>query len=500
MAEGLDNAGTAEKAQQQQEQPQENDGEQQPQENAGEGQEQNQENAGGEQGDSNPAKEAMKKAAEKVKEMAKKVAKKAVKAIGHFAKVLMSNPYFWIISAIVLALIVTVTMGIAFVTYLAEKLTNPFGSDGTTSSIAGIDNKDFYGARVMYYDGTSASKEMADVYIDFTVKILKETKDSIPSGEETAKIELVFGLNSDEQIVVKETESQAQFTLPQESPSILSIAIDVASLMVTSPVQSGLPDTYQTLLAYTNASTYMGVYSDFKDDIADKMLQSSKITDNDDNLIKNKIVALLTDEMNNPSDYAYMFNVTEKAYVKDYILSEKETTVSGVPKKNYISYIYMPKTKVVYSTLSFNVIIEDESIVDVAIKRKSGESISNVTQTEQADKTWYVNNVIEKYVDTKAPFQLVESDGFTAIDETDPEYLTEEKSLFTLIRTGKISAFFITTDLDYAKVSTDETDTVSTAYDYLNNTNSDNYVYVEFDSNTETDFAICEQYTNAAKQ
>lgn len=357
-----------------------------------------------------------------------KALKVAFKYIAKFIKwiftIITSNVYVLIAVIAIILIMAAIIVAVALIEnagYDKDK--------GTMTSIGGVTGTYFYGERFLYYDDVHCSEDLADKYLEFTYNILNEVNNA--------------------------TTISIDFTAPyQTSSQINAITISFASALSGEGVT--------TLLEHTSIIDHYG-FTEEERGIVLENIATYLLTNGYSSATKELLLSQLRTSYDN--SFAYMKNVCKKIMIKDYIL-EPEKTAENIEKKNYFGFIYMPKQMVALEEASFVFAVDEEETVDFKMGYTNGVD-DVLLEEETADSTWFnEDGLMEKALNTtKTKDYLLNQ--FTAIDESDIDYLSEGKTLFDILKDDKFLIYFKDTAGDYSEET------------LLKNINTGNYLYMQ---------------------
>lgn len=384
----------------------------------------------------NKAKNAIKKARDRKKKADK--AKAAGKAAGKTGKSLSAAlkaiapaiPYILIGIAIIIAAVLIAFGLVALINYI-YKLVGGTYENGEFSTHFGVKGDSFYGERFLYYDTSFSAKEIADNYKEMTYEVLMDLQNA-------NKINANLSLGDDY----------------KTDTATISIATNLAK-EVSSFSEDGQNITY-----YTMQIDHYGLNADERGKFIDVL--NNYLEGKGYNSATNKEIADAVEDMFD-AELSYMKNVCSKVIVKDYLYESKDDGLSGVRSKNYIGMVFMPREDITIKDTSIAFVVGQNVTVDASVNYVESGEVTNIASA-QVDDTWFQfqDNLCEKFLDAELKQYPVKE--FTAFDDN-KNYLSEEKSIFTLLKKDIFNKYFNATT-DYS------------AENLIKSIKADNYIYV----------------------
>ncbi len=340
-----------------------------------------------------------------------KIIKMALKVVAKFLR--------WIFSFIAanFAIVVPILLVIIVVAVIVYGLFNMFsgGYDNgskTLSPISGIKGNAFYGQRYLYYDETYTTNDLANVYLNFTYDILKE-------------------LNNYEGVQVKLDFTKAH-NLLENRDKVNNITLSYAIALANKEAGA-------TLLECTKDIQKYGFESAQKDvvltTIGEYVFDNELVVGLAEDVIIQKLNEIY-DKAN--SSFAYMKNVCKKILIKDY-LCDGENGITNIQQKKYFGVVYMPKQDVTIKSTNIAIKVDEGATVDITMKNINEGSINEINSAV-ADSSWFNGGVFGNAFTCELKDYPISK--FTAIDEENFSYLNQEKTLFQILKDGKLSVYF----------------------------------------------------------
>ncbi len=332
----------------------------------------------------------------KAKETAKK-AKKTTMAISSGSTVA------------IVALILVAAIAVAMILFRMKE---------ATEAISGINGKDFYGARMVYKDDDLAAQSIVEDYVQIVEKGVDEAKALSISGV-TLEINITLPTEEFDYSTFDETEFQVSY------PVLYSMVFDIAK--VVYKIDNSADFAGSTLIECVSGIAYFGFDQTFMPDIskvvADAISSNTTTSDGSDVSVE------ITSSLNTLYSQAEYNIRTEKVFIKDYILFGEEDTIKNVATENYVSFIFMPRKNVTFTSLSFtagNVNINEFSIslsnngTNVPIKKDDVDLSDDEEETKQSYT--FITDKIN-----------ISATAFTDIDSANISALREGLSLFDIV-------------------------------------------------------------------
>lgn len=372
-----------------------------------------------------------------------RILKVAIKLVGKFIKWLVTfiASNFWIFLIVAVIVIIAVVV-VAIVSYFSS---GGYDKDkGTMSSVSGVMGDKFYGTRFLYYDNELTSLDLQNTYLEFTYNLLYD----IESASNGTIVNIDFTKPYNENTSINEITTTYACALAKTSGSLLECTTVINNYGFSEELKDGETRTQKETVLETLATT---------------LSTGKAYTPNSYDEILNKIKDSYDKE-----SFAYMKNVCAKILIKDYIL-EADKTATDIPKKNYVGFVYMPKQDVVMEETSFVFLVDDGKTVDITANYLSSTTDDEL-DTATADSSWFSGGMADKLLTCELNDYILTT--FTAIDSNDLNYLSEEKTIFKIMRDNKFSTYF----KDSANVESSES--------LLENVNTNNYFYLSLNSDS----------------
>lgn len=343
----------------------------------------------------------------------------------------------------------------------------------------GITGKDFYGARVVYKDDEKATASIVEDYVE-----LLET--GIEQANNTSLTNLDMSINitlPDEEFSYSEFD-EGEFA--SSYPVAYSTALQIAQLVYK--VDNGAASS-GSLVETVNGIKYFGIVKvdenandtdDIAEIITDSILANATFKNKDTS--KTEIDAADVDAAKNQisanlqatySQEKYSQRV-EKIFVKDYILTG-EQKLTGMAQENYVAFMFMPKTDVSFSKLSFAVSGSDLSEFTIKLKR-NGEEV-NINK-DDADYSTDEND--NKFIYSTNLMVPISAFQYDAIDTNNLDALSEGMSLFDIVENSELNYSI------YLETKTSDTDvqylTIKQNGIVVELSNSEKFNFAEFET------------------
>lgn len=391
-------------------------------------------------------KELAKKAGKAAKEAAKKAAQAAGKLLLHAVKFLFVPPVLWFTLAVI-AILLTIALIILIVTMAsgaaggAEANMDP--ANGLFGTSLGITGEQFYGGRFIYLDPEKSNQDIKDYYYAFSEDFL-DAIDNMQNVDLNVSIDLE-NTNKELSTIIAKTVSASEESLTLEE-------------------YIALVDHF----GYTNVELDT-IQEGFVDYVIDN--QETLLTINDG------YSSLETDLNTLYDDLFVAYNVTAPLYyVKDVILEGPEAMIPSQDPKNYVAFIYMPRTDVylVSSSFSFYFPEENGEVNEIYTKQPYATNVLfeyiTVHNSEEvtyfnatADSSWWQEGTAQQLAEVNyIPDEGSPLPKFTSIDESNPII---DKSLYSTLfddnenaSTHNVKKYFTANqiqqeDLDYYEIS-----------------------------------------------
>lgn len=371
---------------------------------------------------------------------------KTGKAMVHVIKFLFTPPVLWFTLAIIGILLILAFIMIAFTMASgaaggAEANMDP--ANGVFGTSLGITGEQFYGGRFIYLDPEKSQQDLKDYYYAFSEDFL-DAIDNMQNVDLNVSIDLE-NTNKELSTIIAKTVSASEESLTLEE-------------------YIALVDHF----GYTNVELDT-IQEGFVDYVIDN--QETLLTINDG------YSSLETDLNTLYDDLFVAYNVTAPLYyVKDVILEGPEAMIPSQDPKNYVAFIYMPRTDVylVSSSFSFYFPEENGEVNEIYTKQPyatnvlfeyitvhNGEEVTYYNAT--ADSSWWKDGTAQQLAEVNyTPVEGSPLPKFTSIDESNPII---DKSLYSTLfddkenaSTHNVKKYFTANqiqqgDLDYYEIS-----------------------------------------------
>lgn len=328
-------------------------------------------------------------------------------------------PYLLIIGLIILVVIFIAAAISSILSFLFGADT---GEKPSASAQFGVNGRDFYGCRVVYSDEEQAQIEIIETYIN-SIKYSTESS-------ENEDFNIVIELPADDYNYQEFNESEFAQTY-SNAYDLLTLIVDE---VYTSDYEniSGEQNNVDSLslIEKIDYIKYFGFDNELSNQIS--IIISNYINDNDLYQIVNNNIDNATVEQtisDNISNYfTNSINVrTEKLFIKDYIFENEDDMMENITEKNYISLIFMPKTQVEFTYLSFIISNADYDNFDMYIQYEN-----NVIDLNKLNFTTK-NDGGESYLYETDSNISVPVETFSDISIEDLGYLSEGLSLYNIL-------------------------------------------------------------------
>lgn len=388
--------------------------------------------------------------------------------------------YIGIIALIIIAVVVVICVMAATFSFLF----GGFGGDGdnsTGSSAFGVTGTDFYGVRLAYQNESLAATQAIEDYVNMATsgaENLKQTTSASVGGTEyTLQLTLNFELPTDYDYANFEESNFAS-----SYGVIYNVAYEIAKSMYK--VDNQIDFAGSSLVDCAKGVKYFGFAEVdlLAESTAQKLVDATTIqASNGSEVVTNSDVIsdikeqIKEDVANDISEeYSSLAVRAEKLFVRDIILTDEEM-VSGIAKENYVHYIFMPKRQVNFKAFSFAVGGQDLQDFEISASyngtnyaiEQDGDNLGDETNFAYLYSTEEIN---------------LSANAFTAIDTNNLTALSEEQSIFEIIKNTALS-----TDL-YLQVNTiNETNVYSLRQGgfMVTTSNSAPFIITEFDTSWE---------------
>lgn len=349
--------------------------------------------------------------------------------------------YIFKYSLIIVGFILTITiiLGAIFgvVVGVAEYIKNKFDFiNKIFSSPFGLNSSQIYGARTIYLDDEMSTQKSIEINREFTYKVLLD-------------------LNSD-----SDKTSNINLDKEQESEIVTNICKTYLNKIVVDfySQTSGL-EIEKCAEIIDHFGLNDGEISIFIDSVAETIKNNFSNTEISD--LNTKVTASV-------QKFNYIKNICSKVFIQDFVSLEDEG-VQNLGCHNYVGYIFMPKKNITIKSTSFAVLPQNESTINLQLKKIDNGNMQNVGQCQTADSSWIVDEDFKKMFECNDINQNVSL--FNAIDIQNVEYLQTKKTVFDLLRDDKYNIYFKEiADKDYSAIN------------LLQNIKQDNYLYLETSS------------------
>ena len=311
---------------------------------------------------------------------------------------------------------------------------------GELSSYAGVNGTKFYGVRFIYKDETASATQISSDYLKLTHSLILDAKNS------SLNISLAL---------TQEYNQDANIAL---------ITTEYANLLAGT--------TNQTLLECAGKINHFGLTNDqvtiVINSIASSLVNHSFTTETQSTL-QNKMRELYAGDAYNSFKV-----VCDNIFLQDYLFANDDDSLQKLKQHNYIGAIYMPKEQVTITNASYALVLEQGDTTTIELKLKNNNEITSVIPQQTADSTWFGNNDFKVYEnDSNMNLTL---NQFTAINTETPA-LQDATPLNKLLIDGTYSTYFSNTDNNYSGAN------------LLQNVNSENYLFLEFNTSASFNFA-----------
>lgn len=319
-----------------------------------------------------------------------------------------------------------------------------FGSlGGGANSVFGVTGDDFYGVRMVYRDDEKSNKnvvknyvEMIKVAVDETKTIQTVTVDVDGSGEKTytlTNVALNITLPDEEY----DFNSFDETTFATTYPEVYEIVFEIAKQTYKSDNEDQ-DFAGTTLIECAEGTKYFGVSN--TNDVAtfvenklfvEKNLLTFTATESGTAVTDADTISKIKDEIKVQAKNKFVAKYetsfskrVAKLFVKDYILSSDDETVSNVSAEEYVALIFMPKTNVVFSKLSFSVTNTDVNDFSISVNGKELDQDGDNMGIEPGQQAYIFS--------TPFLFNLVANE-FEDIDTNNLQALADGMSLFDIM-------------------------------------------------------------------
>lgn len=392
----------------------------------------------------------------KMKQGASKAFNKVKSAITKLGSKLVANPLFWKIVLIILAVLLGAIIIAVFVSaILSLFVVDSYNKEnGTISSLYGISGDKFYGARMLYKDDEKASVEIKDNYLKCTYSLLKDISQN--------GITFTFSLDEDY----------------SKNENIIKIATNFASSLVNKQELAKSSEYVSTDYSLEQSTVIIDHYG-FKNDEVVLVLESIAKTIKDNNYVENTIqestvLSKLQVEFAKEAYSSYK-NVCDKIFVLDYIFNSEDSTLENLQKKDYVGFVYMPKQDVTIKTASFVFVVDGGYGTNVTFNKTTNSITETIKPTTNVDITWYDDGDFKiLYEDDEFNENISQ---FTAINGGNINELSTDISIYSMLANNLYLTYFKQFEGEIS------------AENLLQNINSNNYVYLQFDSQFAFNFA-----------
>lgn len=367
------------------------------------------------------------------------------------AKKIFTNPVF-IKFAIGFLIVI---FALAFVFALISSIASAFipgtydKDEGILGPLYGIQNDEFYGARVIYEDNAQTLVEIKEIYLKFTYDILQDLNNN---GLE------ISGLTEDY----------------QNNANIIKITSNFAKDLALN--NNGNVNASSLETSIESISHY-----GFTDEEVSIVFDSIANTIKNENLSTADLLTIKTNLNSSYADEKYAINkmILPRIIVKDYILSDESSEIPALYKQKYLGYVFMPKQDVAFECVSFMFVVDEPNTIEVELKQTQNGETQTICPKTSVDSTWCQDNDFEIYEMENITPSVTQ---FTAINQSNLQELAEGMSLYSLIKNDIYSTYFKTIDGEY------------TAENLLTNINSENYIYLQ--TNSKVEFNLAEYITS----
>ncbi|MBQ8431209.1 MAG: hypothetical protein IJX26_04665 [Clostridia bacterium] len=420
--------------------------------------------------------EVNKQAKELAKSEIKALAKKGGKAIGSAAKAggkAIASGVSSLITAIApflpyiligLLIVLVVFIAVFAIVGAVNPAKNIDIENGQFDTAFGITGENFYGARIVYYDQEKATQELETYYENFVSNVLLKI-------DEINGVELAISLNY-------------AYARPDQLTEMIRIVADVVD---GSEEELNLSESIAKITHFGYTTNELAL---IEQNLANYIANNPSVIVVDESVYTGDFI----------NDFSLIFNtnfstynvVAPLYYVKDIVLENSSSMISGLTNANYVAMIYMPREDVVFDELSYMFYLKEETTVDCKIK-----SSSNGVETELAgdtvDSSWWDK---DDYKTIALENQLLNCSKFTAFNETQPNFINGQ-SMYSLIFTE--NNIDLTIPQQYFAINQVSTEGENAdnyfQISYLPSGNeTDNIIYLTFDASGE--FQFCEERIN----
>ncbi len=361
------------------------------------------------------------------------------KATTLLAKIAQQISAFWakVMSAIAPALpyILIGALIIVAIIFVAVAIMSIFGAlfggsgDGMSSQF-GASGKDFYGNRVIYRDIDQARVDILSGLVDY----IDESIAGVPNG---ADYTLTININIPEDYDYKEFD---ETTFASEFVELYYILAGDGTNdgIVDKVYKLDNPDGTETgLVEQLDAIKYFGLNAGLNTEFSN--LLSQYIVDNDIYTATPKTDETTIDPTTVEMDITNSINSyfaglpvvrTEKLYIKDYIFSGDDGKMANISNQDYVAMIFMPRSNVTFTHLSFAVAGVGE---EFKIYATQGDNSIDFGTKETVDEEK------KAYTYLTGKNLNISASAFIDIDTNNLEFLSQGKSLFNIVRENESS-------------------------------------------------------------
>ncbi len=338
------------------------------------------------------------------------------------------------------------------------------GLNGLFNSIYGVSGEDFYGVRMVYEDDELASKKIIEDYVELVEKSVDEIQgiNSVTVGENTYSVAIQLEITLPRDVNEGEGYNFDEYdeaTFQTEYSLVYNIVLEMAKSTYKADYEhdeenSGAEYAGQSLLECVNGIKYFGIgnadeiktilttnTTSLLTNIQLVSVKDSAGTDVADESVKTEILNQIKTDATAKIDAVVEANSARarKLFVKDYILEGDEDRVSGVESQQYVAIIFMPKSNVMFSKLSFVIGETDLNEFSISVNDKELETDEENVGIEEGQQAYIYS--------TKLIFSETANE-FTDIDTNNLNALSEGVSLFDILSMENVDPLTYLVELD----------------------------------------------------
>lgn len=388
---------------------------------------------------------------------------KASLAAQGIAKLIINTmPWSLIVIAILALILIFVVVIIMISTSIGASASAPYEnvdiSPNKFDTSYGIMGDAFWGARYIYYDDEKAIEELESNYENLVINLITKI-------DEINGIDFSIELNYNER--------------PQEITDMVTIIADQTDnsdealetlndhlLLVDhfGYTDSELSNIKSALYTYLNASTLLEIDTDiYKGDFESDY---STIFDN---------------------HYSNLNITAPLYYVQDVYLESDESMISGLPPRDYIAMIYMPKINVTLDETSFMFYLTGDQEVNMQFIHYTNGS-ENVLAQDNADASWWDE---DHSLTQSTIVSNIDMTPFVSFDKSDLD-MQNGASIYSIVLSDNSIDTAKLTNIFSVRQYTSEDNTTHDVISYLPTLDNDFYL-IKFEANSPFQFA--EYYT-----